>query len=115
MDTIFPDFVEVDLSTFNGFKFKLPAAAMGIDDPLIVEVVAEYGQSASNPEMLTAQAWAREPNGVTSGFITSVQVPAKKNESLDDQGERLFRALNESQEFHETLVSFIHMLIKHRK
>ncbi len=115
MDRIFPDFFEADLSTFSGFKFKLPATAMGIDDPMIIEIVAECGQSASNPEMLTAQAWAREPNGVTSGFISSVRVPAKENESCDDQGERLFRALNESQDFCETLVSFIQMLIRRRK
>lgn len=114
METIFPDFVEVDLSTFIGLKFKLPATAMGIDDPLVVEIVAECGQSASNPEMLIAQAWAREVNATTCGFITSVQVSAKPNESIDDQAERLFHALNESQNFHETLTSFIHLLIKHR-
>ena len=51
MDAFFPDFVEVGLSIFSGFKFKLPVTAMGIDDPMIVEIVAEYGQSASNPEM----------------------------------------------------------------
>lgn len=72
MDKIFPDFFKADLYTFNGVKFRLPATAMGIDDPLIVEIVAECSQSASNPGILTAQAWAREPNSVTSGFITSV-------------------------------------------
>lgn len=115
MDKIFPDFFEADLYTFNGVKFKMPAVAMGIDDPLIVEIVAECSLSASNPGMLTAQVWAREPNSVTSGFITSVQVPTKENESLGDQGERLFHALNESQDFCETLVSFIQMLIRRRK
>jgi len=88
---------------------------MGIDDPMIVEIVAEYGQSASNPEMLAAQAWAKELHGVTSGFITSVQVPMKPNESLSNQAERLFRALNESQNFHDNLVRYIHFLMERRK
>lgn len=115
MGKMFPDFFEADLYTFSGFKFKLPAAAMGIDDPLIMEIVVECSQNTSNPGMLTAQAWAREPNSVTSGFIASVQVPIKENEPLSDQGERLFQALNESQDFCETLISFIQMLIRHRK
>ena len=40
MDTPFPDYVQVGFSLFNGFKFKLPAVAMGIDDPMIVEIAA---------------------------------------------------------------------------
>ncbi|WP_299967135.1 hypothetical protein [uncultured Oscillibacter sp.] len=115
MDTPFPDYVQVDFSLFNGFKFKLPAVAMGIDDPMIVEIAAEFGESATEPGMLLAQAWAREQNSATSGFITSVYVPAKVNESPAEQGERLFRALNESQDFTETLTRFIHLMINSRR
>lgn len=115
MDAFFPDYVHIDFTLFNGFKFKLPAVAMGIDDPMIIEVAAEFGESSAEPGMLLAQAWAREPNGVTSGYISSVRVPAKANESPAEQGERLFRALNESQDFTETLTKFIHLLIKNRR
>lgn len=115
MDTPFPDYVQVDFSLFNGFKFKLPAVAMGIDDPMTVEIAAEFGESAAKPGMLLAQIWAREQNGVTSGFITSVYVPAKANESPAEQGELLFRALNESPDFSETLTRFIRLMINNQR
>ena len=115
MDTPFPDYVQVGFSLFNGFKFKLPAVAMGIDDSMIVEIAAEFGESAAKPGMLLAQIWAREQNSVTSGFITSVYVPAKANESPAEQGERLFRALNESPDFSETLTRFIRLMINNQR
>ncbi len=115
MEPFFPDFVQVDFSVFNCFKFRLPAVAMGINDPMIVEVVAEYGESSTAQGTLVASVWAREPKGVISGFISNVEIPSKPGESSDTQAERLFRALNEDDMFVEQLTQFIRILIKNRK
>ena len=115
MEPFFPDFVQVDFSVFNCFKFRLPATAMGINDPMIVEVVVEYGERAATQSALAACAWAREPQGVISGFISNMEIPAKANEPSDAQAERLFHALNEDDVFIKQLTQFIKILIKNRK
>ena len=59
-----PHFFEAEINSFGYFTFLLPvSAALGIDSDKILEISVDYG-AALDGDQLTANAWAREQNGV---------------------------------------------------
>jgi len=115
MDTFFPNCVQVDFQVFNSFSFRLPVTAFGIASSMMMEVVGEFGLDADAQKKVIANIWARETGGVTSGFMGTVKVPTKENESPDKQAERLFKKLNQDDDLLQNLTRFAELLIKYKQ
>ena len=98
-------FFEAEINSFGYFTFLLPvSAALGIDSDKILEISVDYG-AALDGDQLTANAWAREQNGVIKGFIYTVHIAPGENEQ-----ERIVEALNNCEAFLSNLSQFAAML-----
>ena len=91
----------------NCFAFKLPATAVQIDSDMVVELLVEYGENAADQDDLTANVWARPENGMTNAFLMTVHLPAKQDEPLHEQMNRVFSALSGNRTFTTALRGFI--------
>ena len=103
-----PDFCNTSIYSARYFSFRLPVAAFGFQDPMIVEISVDYFFS-DDESLYCANVWARQDRGKTKGFILSMTVPAK-----DDPEISIFEALNENEQFESTIKNFINILVKHR-
>ena len=101
-----PDFVEMELCSKGYFTFLLPCIALGIESSTILEISVEYGLSLDGSQ-ITANAWAREQNGVIKGFIQTVYVALG-----EDEQERIFEELNGNEGFLINLTQFSSMINK---
>ena len=100
-----PHFFEAEINSFGYFTFLLPAsAALGIDSDKILEISVDYGVALDGGQ-LTANAWAREQNGVIKGFIYTVHIAPGENEQ-----ERIVEELNSCDAFLSNLTQFVAML-----
>ena len=100
-----PHFFEAEINSFGYFTFLLPAsAALGINSDKILAVSVDYG-AALDRDQITANAWAREQNGVIKGFIYTVHVAPGENEQ-----ERIVEELNSCDAFLSNLTQFVAML-----
>ena len=98
-------FFEAEINSVGYFTFLLPAsAALGINSDKILEVSVDYG-AALDRDQITANAWAREQNGVIKGFIYTVHVAPGENEQ-----ERIVEELNSCDAFLSNLTQFVAML-----
>lgn len=102
----FPNMVVTEISIPNCFAFKLPATALQIDSDMLLEISVEYGQSAVDPNALTANVWAREECGETLQFLMSLYLPAKEGESPREQVGRFFESLSGNKTFTAKLFDF---------
>lgn len=101
-----PDFVEMELCSKGYFTFLLPCVALGIESKIILEISVEYGLSLDGSQ-ITANAWAREQNGVIKGFIQTVHIAPGENEQ-----ERIAEELNDNEGFLFNLGQFVNMIEK---
>ena len=100
-----PHFFEAKINSVGYFTFLLPAsAALGINSDKILEVSVDYG-AALDRDQITANAWAREQNGVIKEFIYTVHVAPGENEQ-----ERIVEELNSCDAFLSNLTQFVAML-----
>ena len=100
-----PRFFEAEINSAGYFTFLLPAStALGIDSGKILEISVDYG-TALDGSRITANAWAREQNGVIKGFIYTVHIAPGENEQ-----ERIVEALNNCEAFLSNLSQFAAML-----
>lgn len=100
-----PHFFEAEINSVGYFTFLLPAsAALGINSDKILEVSVDYGATLDR-DQITANAWAREQNGVIKGFIYTVHVAPGENEQ-----ERIVEELNSCDAFLSNLTQFVAML-----
>ena len=103
----FHNYVETEISMLNTFTFKLPATALQIDSGMVVEILVEFGESATDQRELMANVWAKEDDGVTVRFLMPVHLPAVPNETPKEQVNRIFAALNENDAFKAKLYHFV--------
>lgn len=103
----FPNIVETEISMLNSFSFRLPATALQIDSQMIVDVIVEYGESRAEKNELIGNVWARQEGGLTTNFLMSVHLPAKRGETPEEQVERMFGELNDNADFNAKLFDFI--------
>ena len=103
----YPNMVMTEISVLNCFAFKLPATAVQIDSDMVVELLVEYGENAADQDDLTANVWARPENGMTNAFLMTVHLPAKQDEPLHEQMNRVFSALSGNRTFSTALRGFI--------
>lgn len=102
-----PNMVMTEVSILNCFAFKLPATAVQIDSGMVVELSVEYGENAADQNDLTANVWARPENGTTYDFLMTVHLPAKQDEPLREQMNRVFSALSGNDVFATALRGFV--------
>ena len=88
------------------FSFKLPVTALRIDDPMIVEILVDYGENSARAE-LTANVWVRQENGKTMDFLTSMYLPKIDGETAQEQVNRIFAVLNGNRAFVKMLSDFV--------
>ena len=103
----FPNMVVTEISIPNYFVFRLPATALQIDSGMMLEISVEYGQSAVDPNELTANVWARQESGETIQFLMSLYLPARENETAKEQVGRFFEALSGNEAFTSKLFDFV--------
>lgn len=98
--------VMTDILLSSCFSFKLPAAALQIDDPMIVEILVDYGENAARGE-LTANVWVRQENGKTMDHLVSMYLPMVDGETAQEQVSRIFAVLNGNRTFVKMLSNFV--------
>ncbi len=109
-----PNAVMTEILLSSCFSFKLPAAALRIDDPMVVEISVDYGEDTRRNE-LAGNVWARQENGKTMEFLMSVYLPVRPDETPQEQVGRIFSALNGNERFRTALSSFISERLKCQK
>ena len=73
-----PHFFEAKINSVGYFTFLLPAsAALGINSDKILEVSVDYG-AALDRDQITANAWAREQNGVIKDLFIRFMLRLEK-------------------------------------
>lgn len=103
----FPNEMDTELCMLSSFSFRLPATALQINSPMIVDVIVEYGENPADRSELAGNAWVRLEGGLTTSFLMAVHLPAKQNESQEEQVNRIFGALNDNNEFKALLFRFV--------
>lgn len=109
----YPNAVVTEVFMSSCFSYKLPATALQIDDPMIVEISVDFGENANRSE-LTANVWVRQENGRTMEFLLSMRLPLKQGETSSEQVNRIFEALNGNKRFIAMLSNFISERLKCR-
>lgn len=99
-----PQFFETEIKSISYFTFLLTASALGVESDMVLEISVDYGATPGG-DQITANAWAREQNGVIKGFIYTIHVAPGENEQ-----ERIVEALNNCEAFLSNLTRFIAML-----
>ncbi len=103
----FPNGMDTEICMLSSFSFRLPATALQIDSPMILDIIVEYGENPADRSELAGNAWVRPEGGLTTSFLMAVHLPAKQNESQEEQVNHIFGALNENDEFKVKLFDFI--------
>ena len=103
----FPALEETEFSMLSSFSFRLPATALQIDSEMVVDVIVEYGENPADRSELAGNVWARQEGGITSSFLMSVHLPAKRSETPKEQVNRIYATLSGSGSFKEKLSDFI--------
>lgn len=109
----FPNTVMTEISMLNCFAFSLPATALQIDSPMMVEISVEFGVNAADQNELTANIWARQERGKTIRFLMSIHLPTKQGEAPREQARRFFAALSGNQAFTAKLFDFVTEQLEH--
>ncbi len=99
-----PDFFETEINTMEYFTFLLTGTALGVESDFILEISVDYGVALDGSQ-ITANAWARERNGVIKGFLQTVHVALGEDAPI-----RIVEALNCDDLFLSNSVRFIAML-----
>jgi len=102
-----PDFFETQLRSISYFTFLLSANAIGVDDPMILEISVDYGKGRSQ-EQLIANVWARKKDSGIKVFIISIDVPNKRGNDVQD--ELIFKQLNRNEFFVHELKKYVNFL-----
>lgn len=103
----FPNAVDAEICMLSSFSFRLPATALQINSPMIVDIIVEYGESSENQQELFGNVWVRWEGGLTTNFIMTVHLPTQQGETPKEQVNRIFSALNDNDEFKVKLLDFI--------
>lgn len=103
----FPNEVDTEISMLSSFSFRLPATALQIDSPMIVDVLVEYGENSADRDELAGNVWVRQEGGLTVSYLMSVHMPAGDAKTPKEQVNRIFSALNENDEFKALLFHFV--------
>ena len=96
------DLIALDVDTIDFFRFMIPASAVGSSHKVMVQVCVEYGDSIDSPEKIAASVWAAIYGQQIRGFIMDILVPKTR-----DPQDEIITALNQSDEFAETLNRFV--------
>jgi len=91
--------VLLDIDSFYGFHFMLPAAYIGVAD---IDISVEY--KIINDGVL-AMAWARSINGANNGVRYNVETIKLPPTPQEDIVEQLVKRLNDSADFHSRLMT----------
>ena len=102
----YPDAVMTEILMSSCFSFKLPATALHIDNPMVMEISVDFGENANRNE-LTANVWVRQENGKTMEFLVSMYLPITPDETPQEQVNRIFAALTGSNSFVTMLSDFV--------
>ena len=102
----YPNTVMTEILISSCFSFKLPATALRIDDPMVVEISVDFGENAERNE-LTANVWVRRENGKTMEFLVSMYLPFIQGETPQEQVNRIFVVLTGNKEFAAMLSNFV--------
>lgn len=103
----FSNEVDIEISMLSSFSFRLPATALQIDSPMIVDVLVEYGENSAARDELAGNVWVRQEGGLTVSYLMSVHLPAGDAKTPKEQVNRIFSALNNNDEFKVKLFDFI--------
>lgn len=91
----FPNEVDTEISMLRSFSFRLPATALQINSPMIVDVLVEYGENSADRDELAGNVWVRQEGGLTVSYLMSVHMPVGDTKTPKEQVNRIFSALNE--------------------
>lgn len=103
----FPNEIDTEISMLSSFSFRLPATALQINSPMIVDVLVEYGENNANRDELASNVWVRGEGGRTVTYLMSVHMPAGDAKTPKEQVNRIFGALNNNDEFKSLLFHFV--------
>lgn len=103
----FANEVDTEISMLSSFSFRLPATALQINSPMIVDVLVEYGENSADRDELAGNVWVRQEGGHTVTYLMSVHMPAGDAKTPKEQVNRIFGALNDNDEFKVKLFHFV--------
>lgn len=110
----FSNEVDIEISMLSSFSFRLPATALQINSPMIVDVLVEYGENSADRDELAGNVWVRQEGGLTISYLMSVHLPAGDAKTPKEQVNRIFGALNDNDEFKTLLFHFVKGQLGHK-
>lgn len=106
-DPRYPNEIDTEISMLSSFSFRLPATALQINSPMIVDVLVEYGENSADRNELAGNVWVRQEGGLTVSYLMSAHMPTEDAKTPKDQVNRIFAALNDNDEFKAKLHHFV--------
>lgn len=95
-------FAEIDIQEFKYIRFMMPALDIGRTD---IEISVEYGPSPKNPDMITANVWARGKDSSTKCFLYTEHIKATLVEK--NGYEEIVMAINNNPSFYSHLHDYL--------